>query len=349
MEIIDTTKDEWTFIVPIENIELSKKVGNEYRINRVVFITKEKLFRVRKRFGIGKRLSQISKNKITQSILESHKVFAVLKITGVLDSVKVEAMNLVKEELLILSASQLGFGTRARRASPRIFGFGNPSKRESVFIGCTNNCYSASSSIKKSMQNLRFDHYWIAHAKKNFFNQAIRIIRGDIKVKKSWQDEIRRALVLIGESQVAESKFHAFLWNMIVMEMLVSVQGDKYSESIPEHLEAILGWMWEWKEGKYSDKIKELYTKRCEFVHSGNYASITSQDLAFTDEILTNLVTNIVRHHNIFYSKGSLRSFSEKVKAVHLLGLKSKVRPKTFKYIKPHYNQHHYKEMEESL
>ena len=92
-------------------------------------------------------------------------------------------------------------------------------------------------------------------------------------------------------------------------------------------------------------RIKEVYKKRCDFVHDGNRESIAIEDVLFTDDLLLNVLINIVKHPKIFYSKKQLIKFAEKVKAEHLLDIKPKVRPKSLRFINIHYHQDDYEKI----
>ena len=48
---------------------------------------------------------------------------------------------------------------------------------------------------------------------------------------------------------------------------------------------------------------------------------------------------NIIQHINIFRSKEAVIEFARKVEAEHILGVKPKVRPKTFTYISRYYTE----------
>jgi hypothetical protein len=70
-------------------------------------------------------------------------------------------------------------------------------------------------------------------------------------------------------------------------------------------------------------------------VHRGDREAITKDDLLFTDSLLLNLLMNIVNFPALFSSKQKVIEFGDKVQAEHVLGMRSKVRPKKFRFI-PH-------------
>ncbi len=128
------------------------------------------------------------------------------------------------------------------------------------------------------------------------------------------------------------SKFDNF--DLLRITLWFTARFDKISEKLPERVESFIGWASEWKVENYENKIKELYSKRCKFVHNGNRNNITKQDLDFSDSLLLNVFYNIVKHKEIFKSKQGVVDFSEKVRCERILEVEPKVRPETLKFIK---------------
>ncbi len=126
---------------------------------------------------------------------------------------------------------------------------------------------------------------------------------------------------------------------MIALETLLTRRDDRYSEKLPERSESFIGWAKDWKVDDFKTKIKDIYQKRCLFAHTGQRDHINIEDILFSDDLLLNVSTNILRHPSIFGSKDKLIQFSEKVQAEHLLGLKTKLRPKTLRLIRPRYTE----------
>jgi hypothetical protein len=109
---------------------------------------------------------------------------------------------------------------------------------------------------------------------------------------------------------------------------------DKLLDTLPKRAEAFLGWILYWEDEDYGGRIRDVYLKRNLLLHQGKRNNITEQDLAFTDHLLLNLLTDLVRHPKLFRSKEDVIAFSERVEAERVLGVKPKVRPKTFMFIR---------------
>ncbi len=195
---------------------------------------------------------------------------------------------------------------------------------------------------------MRLNLWWSKYQSRHYFFKLLNIINNNINIKLSseWCNTIKRASILVGRSISSKDISYAFLQNMIVIEMLLTEQGDKYSDVLPERIESFIGWTGYWKTNDYSNKIKYLYKLRCEIVHDGKYDNIKVEDLLFSDEIIFNLFNNMIRNINIFKSKKDLISFSKKVQAEHILGINSKVRPKTLSFTQKSYDK---KDLEEII
>ena len=80
-------------------------------------------------------------------------------------------------------------------------------------------------------------------------------------------------------------------------------------------------------------------------MHEGKTEGIDKKLLLFTDDLLFNILVNIVKHIDIFRSKEQIIRFSKKVQAEHLLGRKSRVRPKKLVMISRRYRHKDFDEM----
>lgn len=143
----------------------------------------------------------------------------------------------------------------------------------------------------------------------------------------------------MGLSQTANSVADAFLWNMVALELLLTNQGDKVVDALPSRAEALLGWSRNWTEDNFEAKIREAYSRRCLLVHEGNRDSPRREDLFFTDDLLICLLSNLVTHPVLFYSKEAVIEFSKRVEAERLLkGIKTTVRPRSLRMFRRKYN-----------
>ena len=98
---------------------------------------------------------------------------------------------------------------------------------------------------------------------------------------------------------------------------------------MPERCEALLGASRTWARKTYDVRIRNLVHKRHCFVHQGTTDGITDDDLEFSDHVLFNVFTNIVKHPKLFPSKEALVQFSEDVKAAKRLRGRKRIRPNT--------------------
>jgi len=333
---------EWVFIVPVSGVELTEAVNNEFQIKRVLLVSKEKLPRIRLRLGLPTRISQM--NERYKEFFSSSDTFAVVRHSGKFKATKNFCRNLIRDELSILSLSKLGYEKRRFGSHPSIKGEPTKGTVSDFLIDVNDSRVSLGSRIVGHHNSLLMSGLWKGYQKNNFFYKYLKIINGDLNIGKGWKNDLERAGILIGQSQCSSDLPQSFLWNMIALEMLLTVQGDSYLDILPKRIEAFLGWVGFWDYENYEDKIKDAYKKRCSLVHNGRRDLIIVEDLLFTDDLLLNLLINLIQHIKLFESKDDVIVFSNKVEAEHLLGVTPRVRPKTLQFSSRHYTADDYLE-----
>ncbi|WP_417665432.1 hypothetical protein [Pseudidiomarina sp.] len=333
----------WLFIVPITGLVLTKAVGEEFTIDGITFVSKDKLPRIRKRLGFPNKISELEKKGVAANFFKKSKVYAIGKLGGYGEEKESEYLSRVRKGLDVLSLSQLGYGRRRNNACLSI-GKEMPVGSSSL---CMFNLTTTSSvsemRIVGRAQELGLESRW-RHYHRNwgFVLKLIEVINGDSEIGSGWRMNIIDAAILSGQSQSSSNLPHAFLWNMIAIETLLTQQGDTYLTELPNRVEAFIGWTTDWSIEEFNLKISQAYKTRSQFVHAGKSDQITIEQLLFTDTLILNIFINILSHLNIFYSKESLIEFSNKVQAERLLGIKTTVRPKTIRYLKPQYSDKDY-------
>jgi hypothetical protein len=324
---------EYLFVVPVVNLILGKAVNREFRVNRVTFIARDKLPRVRQRFGIRKRLSEFPETWhgfMSQTKGDNCNNVALVRQTGKPKEIWRECYRLVAEESALLSLSYLLYSKRKYGRAMGTRGQFAVGGRDYAFVGTDNNHLLLSSSAATHTFPMELDANWKSFHRKFFFFNLLKLLRGEASIDVSWRDDIRRAAVLGGRSISTLDIPTAFLWNMMALECLITQQGEKVKDALPERCEAFLGWVGFWKQQKFCERIREAYAARCRLVHQGDESCIDKKIVLFTDDIIFNIFHNILNNLKVFKSKNALIDFSNKVKAEHLLGVKPKVRPKNF-------------------
>lgn len=332
---------QWIFIVPVLGLRLPSAVNKEFKVYKVTLIDLGKLTRVRKRFGIPETIGTIKRKIDSDRVFKMADTFAIVRRTGKPKEIWPEVSRLIEEELQILSVSQLGYAKR--RFNSKLSIAHSIANTSYLCLDASSRALFWNSEIIGKLGELSLDEEWYDFQKKIFFYNLWKIINRKIKVEESWRKSLYRAAKLVGQSLSSNNISQSFLWNMIAIELLLTKQGDKYSEQLPKRIEAFLGWVGFWKTQNYEEKIKEIYIKRSQFVHDGNESNISIEDLLFTDDLVLNLFSNLMRYHNLFDSKDKVIEFSKKVEAEFLLGIQSKVRPQKLTYISLNYNAEDYK------
>jgi hypothetical protein len=337
---------DWLFITPIDGLELTKDVKEEFIVNRVIFVSRKKLPRIRKRLGFPTTISELTKvafkqdkgvEKYLRDFFVSSKTYAILPYKGNPKDKEKDCIRLVGEELDILSFSQLGWSTRQfnRRLVIKTIDKGqyfrtidvNKQKKELTY------------SLKKSVSPVPFiiDKNWVAFHKRFFFFDYLKLIRGKSNITRQWRTILHRVAILAGQSQNSNDLTFCFLWNVITLEMLLIKRGERISEKLSERAEYFLGWNEEWTKENYEQRIKEIYSKRCDFVHNGDVRLIEIKDLLFTDDLIFNILNNIIRFQGKINDFEKIVEFTEKYKAEKLLDQKSKYQFGKFEIMRKHY------------
>lgn len=346
--MIVTVKDEkglWIFIAPVEGLILTEAVKYEIVINKVTFMSGKKLQNVRSRFQFPNSISNLKNTAINdfKSFVEGAETFAICNLGGVGEKKQEEFLGLVRLELNYLSLTQLVYSRRRFNAHLCLSGEGRSGFVKWYMINKHTKSRSNSSKRMGKYQELVLNDIWNSNQKWGFFQELLKVIRGKSGVSVGWRDDILNAALLAGQSQSSTDLPMAFLWNMIAIETLLTHQGDTYSSALPKRVASFIGWCSEYSIAGFEEKISSIYKKRCAFVHSGKLHDIEIKDLLFSDVILANIFFNILKHLDLFKNKDSLIIFSSKVEAEALLGLKSKVRPKTLNFIDLNYSDLDYK------
>ncbi len=184
-QTIQNTQGSWVYIVPVMGVNLTNAVSNEITINRVTFISTKKLSRVRKRFGIRRKLSELKSKPIYKSFFSRlGRTAAVVRFSGKPSEITTKAVRLIIEELEVLSVSQLGYSKRRFNSHPSIY-TGSLSNLSYLCMNTTNDYALSSHQIVGKVGDLDLDDRWYKWQKDIFFIKLIKIIKNEIAVSAS--------------------------------------------------------------------------------------------------------------------------------------------------------------------
>jgi hypothetical protein len=336
----------WVFLAPVRRLVLTDAIDNEITIDRITFVGPNKLPRIRSRLGFHKRISHFKSRQrgVLKHVFSEGTAFATSRFTGEGRTHLDNFLNQVREELVLLSLTQLGIRKRRNNSFPVLseeFPIGH---RVLLMMNTNKDSWYAPHELVGRFTDLVLDELWRENQQRGFFFDLLKIFQGTTKVSPGWRKDLRNASVLAGQSQCSADVPQAFLWNMIAIELLLTKQGDSYSDSLPERAEAFIGWTSDWKLQNFEQRIRDLYLKRCQLVHHGNRECIEIRDVLSSDVILYNVLTNIVKHPDLFKTKDDIILFSEKVRAERLLNIRPRTRPKTLRFAMPIYDLRDFEE-----
>lgn len=328
---IDNKPRNYILIYPVYNLKISKDIGGEIRIERVLFISKEKIPRVRKRLGFRQKISEMKKpwtGHYTPKIFEEAPSFAIIKFKALPKEPEVEPINKIKDAIWILASSQF----HTQRYKIRHFGL---SKRQANIIAIytlyDKKIKSGIRAFKQvsPVEPYELDKNWKRYNKNHFFFYLLGILnkKTNVSINYKWRKSIRDAAILAGKSHFSKDLPQAFLYNFIAIDNLLSIPGEGYPNCLIERLNGLFGWLTKERPEAWESSLKRLYKLRCDMVHKGDTTDIRTEDLINSDGILYNLLYNICRFIKVFPNRQSLVTLSKKVEARRILNQKVKERP----------------------
>jgi hypothetical protein len=302
--------ENWTFIVPVANLVLTKAVGREFRMERVTFVHKNRLPYVRKNLGLGVPVSELKKRR-SSSFFEEAEAYAVVRASGTREEVESRCLKMVREELHLLSVSHLGYGRRGRIRSAVPKGEEIHSSVSLLSVRGRDSTPLRRSTVTSPQNEMVLDWRWKRFQDQVLFTNLHKILQRQTQVENSWCDDLRRTALLIGESVGANDLLKSFIWNMAALETLLTKQDQEKTEvALSTRAEALLGWVvWGrvetdegherevslWEVEDYERWIRECLRERNRLLHGGKRDGVTEEHLAFTDLLLLNILANLVR------------------------------------------------------
>ncbi len=333
-------KSEWLFVAPISGLELTDSTKSEFKVGNVIFVTKKKLPKIRKKLGIPVRISELSKFGKKENVTDFFtysSTYAVCSFTGTPDEKRTENIRIIEDAINLISFSNLGYSRRKFQSKIEIKRSKGFMHFRTIALDKINKRYSLNFRTLHAMP-IVLNENWLSFHKSFFYLKLLSIINGEHKINTKWKNLLISVAKLVGKSLNSHDIPEAFLQNVIALEMLLVSQGEKIEEKLLERSRYFLDWSEDWKNDRIEDKIKIIYKKRCDYVHDGKTQDITKDDLIFTDDLIFNLINNILNHIEKISSKGQLIEFSEKYLAEKKLGLESNYQFGKFQFVRKTYD-----------
>jgi len=320
----------WVFLTPISNLKITSSVNNEICIDRVTFISGEKLINIRDRLGIKKSNiklidKRLGKNRITPTIkdlFKTHETFALVRQTGTKEQVKPDCFRKVSDELLILNLSRLFFERRKYSGFLSLEGSSKMEKTTHILLDSNSTAHNLGFKLLTSPLELSLDQQWLQFQNNFFFLDLLKILKKKKNVSKNWRESLRRAAIFAGKSLNTNNIADALLWNIVALESLITNQGESISTVLIDRIKALIGWHGNWISDDYEKQIQNIYNLRSAYIHDGIDSKIDKDSLLFSDKLVFNVFLNLVTFSNYFPSKNKFIEFSNKTEALNTLGYK---------------------------
>jgi len=330
----DNQLRDFILFYPVFNLKISKDIGGEIKIERVHFISREKIPRIRKRIGLKQKVSELSnfwekKFKLPKLFGEAPS-FAFIKFKSRPKAEIIEPISKIKDSFWILASSQF---FRTNRYNIEYFGL--PEHQENIKTGYV--LYDSEQiGTKRAFKRLSpimpytLDKNWKMYLKNHFFFYLLNILNGktEVDINSNWKKTIRNAAILAGKSNFSKDLSQTFLYNMIAIDSLLQLDpSERYPDLIINRYFVLFGWLTDEDPKFWKSKLERLYKLRCKMVHNGDISDIKTEDLIESDNVLFNLLYNICRFIKVFPNKQSLTNLSKKIEARRILGQKIIERP----------------------
>src|SRR5215211_423943 len=183
---------DWTFVIPVDALYLTEAVGREFRIDRVTFIDRDKLVRVRRKkrekLGLGIPVSELKKHPSTKELLERSPSLALTRGSGTQEEeVERQCLNLIREELSLLTLSRLGYSSRRQ--------MGPVAPAGEISHASVNHMLARSADMTDGrlvarrtapIRNLWLDKRWKVHQDHGFFTKLLKILREETDVEGNY-------------------------------------------------------------------------------------------------------------------------------------------------------------------
>lgn len=333
------SQKDYLLFIPIFNLIIDKDIGSEIKIERVTYISKDKIPRIRKRLGFAKTISQENKIWLMHNlprIFSEAPSYAFIKFkTSDINKDISGPINKINEAFWLLASSQFYF---VNRAAIRFFG-GTEYRTlnsEHIIYDCTQK-FSIRGFKKINPIPFKLDSYWRQYEKNHFFSYLLKILnnKNKLKINSDWKNTIRNAAILCGKSIFSKEISQAFLYNMIAIESILGIDpSDKFTPSFINRYNALFGWLTAEDPTPWKVDIERIYKLRCNMVHRGDASDLKTKDIAFSDCILFNMLYNICHSIHYFKNKQFIIELTKKIDARRILGQKIKERP-NLRYFHP--------------
>ncbi|MBJ6366942.1 HEPN domain-containing protein [Snuella sedimenti] len=347
MQNSSDSNSEWLFIVPISGLKLTGTISNELKVGNVIFVSKSRLPRIRKRLGIQIPISKLGnigvntpkRYKISlRDFFEFSQTYAVLNFTGVPKEKYFDNIRLIEDAIDLITFSSLGFSTRRFHYKIQIKNSEYSLRNKTLLIDKKNLRLILGSKSLHPLP-LELNERWKEFHNNFYYHKLLAIINREVEINSKWRNLLISVAKMIGKSLNSHDIPESFLKNIIALEMLLVNQSEKIEDKIIERTRYLLDWYEKWETNQIETRISEMYKKRCDYVHDGKFKEITKEDLIFTDDLLFNIYNNLLKNINKISSKGKLIEFSDKYKCEKQLGIESKYQFGKFQYLNKVYEK----------
>jgi hypothetical protein len=309
-EDIDST---WLVVVPTVQLTVSNEppISGAWKVGDITFMSKEALAAYLHPPTLHREL-----NPRTWEIVMSdprigeHQAFAVATRTGNPKELRKTVFRDFREAVHVLASSN---GLVTKRSSMQGFTLqGSPivSSRKEIFLDQVGGNISGHWNQHGMLQPFVLDANWHKLATESgivaLFDRVV-----DLSIDPTWRRQIKSGAAMLGKSLMALERADAFLLDVMGLETLLTVRGERNGTKLAQRIKGMVGWHLQIRRPAYVAEIEQLHKVRCEIVHDSDFSNLTTELLLQADMYLFNSLLNIVNVPALFPTKRAMMAAAD--------------------------------------
>ena len=299
---------EWLVVVPTVQLTVSNEspINGAWRVGDITFMSSEALAVYLQppnlRCDLNPKTWEIV---MSDPRIGEHKAFAVTTRMGNPKDLRKTVFRDVREAAHVLAATS---GLIAKRSLMQGFTLqGSPivSSRKEIFLDRADSNISGHWNQHGMLQPFALDANWHDLATRTgivaLFDRVV-----DPSIDPMWRRQIKSGAAMLGKSLMALERADAFLLDVMGLETLLTVKGERNGTKLAQRIKGMVGWHLQTHRPGYVAEIEQLHKVRCEIVHDSDFSNLTTELLLQADMYLANSLLNIVNVPALFPSKSSM-------------------------------------------
>lgn len=310
----EDTQSDWLVIVPTVQLAIinDPPIGGQWKVGDVTFMSKEAMANCLHQPNLPNEPSEhVRQWVMTNPIMGEHQGFAVTTRTGTPTEIRKTVFRDLREAVHVLASTNAMFSKRSSMRGFTLQGSPFVSGRKDCFLDLVGSSSPSSIWCQHGMLvPFELDANWhstvTASGMIKLFDRIL-----DRNLDPNWRRQIKSAAAMLGKSQMALERADAFLLDVMGLETLLTVQGERNGKKLSKRIKGMVGWHLRGARPGYVDEIKRIHEVRCEIVHDSDFSNLTTELLLQADMYLVNSLTNIINLPAMFPDKDAMIAITD--------------------------------------